>query len=78
MVGERRHAAAHRVAGSTQDPEEEIVLDIYRQALPNQPNLRLIYVTSETIQPSIIDYYLQILPGAIISNGNLYWNLKKN
>ena len=36
--------------------------------LLRQPNLRLIYVTSQTIQPEIIDYYLHILPGVIISN----------
>ena len=33
-----------------------------------QPHLRLIYVTSQPILPEIIDYYLDILPGAIISN----------
>jgi hypothetical protein len=33
-----------------------------------QPYVRLIYITSQGIQPSIIDYYLQILPGAIVSN----------
>lgn len=39
--------AAHElvwVAGSTQDPEEEIVLAIYRTALVRYPNLRLILV----------------------------------
>jgi hypothetical protein len=33
-----------------------------------QTNLRLIYVTSQPILPEIIDYYLDILPGAIISS----------
>ena len=33
-----------------------------------QTNVRLIYVTSQPILPEIIDYYLDILPGAIISN----------
>lgn len=33
-----------------------------------QINLRLIYVTSQPVLPEIIDYYLDILPGAIISN----------
>jgi hypothetical protein len=33
-----------------------------------QPLVRLIYITSQPIQPNIIDYYLQILPGAILSN----------
>ncbi|MCI0378910.1 MAG: 3-deoxy-D-manno-octulosonic acid transferase [Gemmataceae bacterium] len=32
------------VAGSTQDPEEEIILGIYRRALESHPNLRLILV----------------------------------
>jgi 3-deoxy-D-manno-octulosonic-acid transferase len=32
------------VAGSTQDPEESIILDIYRRALEKHPNLRLILV----------------------------------
>jgi 3-deoxy-D-manno-octulosonic-acid transferase len=32
------------VAGSTQDPEEEIVLGIYRRAIEKHPNLRLILV----------------------------------
>ncbi len=32
------------VAGSTQDPEEDIVLAIYRRALEKNPNLRLILV----------------------------------
>ncbi len=32
------------VAGSTQDPEETIILDIYRRALLKHPNLRLILV----------------------------------
>ena len=33
-----------------------------------QPLLRLIYVTSQVIQPSIVDYYLDILPGVTTSN----------
>jgi 3-deoxy-D-manno-octulosonic-acid transferase len=32
------------IAGSTQAPEEEIVLDIYRRLTPDHPNLRLIIV----------------------------------
>ena len=31
--------------------------------LLRQPRARLIYVTSRTILPSIIDYYLDLLPG---------------
>src|SRR5438046_2270201 len=33
--------------------------------LLRQPRARLIYVTSQTILPSIIDYYLDLLPGVI-------------
>lgn len=36
--------------------------------LLQQPGIRLIFVTSLTIQPEIIDYYLDILPGTIISS----------
>src|SRR6266542_1571869 len=34
----------------------------------HQPRARLIYVTSQTILPSIIDYYLDLLPGVIPSH----------
>ena len=36
--------------------------------LLRQPRARLIYVTSQTINPSIIDYYLDLLPGVISSH----------
>lgn len=36
--------------------------------LLRQPRARLIYVTSQTILPSIIDYYLGLLPGVIPSH----------
>jgi hypothetical protein len=36
--------------------------------LLRQPRARLIYVTSQTILPSIIDYYLDLLPGVIHSH----------
>src|SRR5438094_922012 len=36
--------------------------------LLRQPRARLIYVTSQTILPSIIDYYLDLLPGVIPSH----------
>src|SRR5207244_11661828 len=36
--------------------------------LLRQPQARLIYVTSQTILPSIIDYYLDLLPGVIPSH----------
>src|SRR5437899_180244 len=36
--------------------------------LLRQPRARLIYVTSQTMLPSIIDYYLDLLPGVIPSH----------
>ena len=36
--------------------------------LLRQPRARLVYVTSQTILPSIIDYYLALLPGVIPSH----------
>jgi len=36
--------------------------------LLRQPRARLIYVTSQTILPSIIDYYMDLLPGVIPSH----------
>jgi len=36
--------------------------------LLRQPNLRLTYVTSQPIQESIIDYYLDLLPGIVSSH----------
>ncbi len=36
--------------------------------LLRQPRARLIYVTSQTILPSIIEYYLDLLPGVISSH----------
>jgi len=36
--------------------------------LLRQPRARLIYVTSQAILPSIIDYYLDLLPGVITSH----------
>src|SRR5436305_6502014 len=36
--------------------------------LLRQPRARLVYVTSRTILPSIIDYYLALLPGVIPSH----------
>ena len=35
--------------------------------LLRQPRARLVYVTSQMIQPNIIDYYLDLLPGVISS-----------
>src|SRR5213594_1506310 len=36
--------------------------------LLRQPRARLVYVTSQMIQPNIIDYYLDLLPGVISSH----------
>src|ERR1700757_5516242 len=36
--------------------------------LLRQPRARLVYVTSQTIHPDVIDYYLQLLPGVIASH----------
>ncbi|HXV25021.1 MAG TPA: peptide ligase PGM1-related protein [Alphaproteobacteria bacterium] len=36
--------------------------------LLRQPRARMIYVTSQSILPSIIDYYLGLLPGVIVSH----------
>ena len=36
--------------------------------LLRQPRARLVYVTSQPINPSIVDYYLDLLPGVIPSH----------
>ncbi len=36
--------------------------------LLRQPLIRMVYVTSQAVHPSIVDYYLHTLPGSIISN----------
>src|SRR6516162_9295017 len=36
--------------------------------LLRQPRARLVYVTSQAINPSIVDYYLDLLPGVIPSH----------
>jgi hypothetical protein len=36
--------------------------------LLRQPRARLVYVTSQAIHPSVIDYYLELLPGVISSH----------
>ncbi len=36
--------------------------------LLRQPHARMIYVTSQTILPSTIDYYLGLMPGLVISH----------
>lgn len=52
--------------GSIMQPYEERFL--FLLLLLRQPRARLIYVTSQAINPSIIDYYLDLLPGVIPSH----------
>jgi len=52
--------------GSMMQPYEERFL--FLLLLLRQPRARLVYVTSQTILPSIIDYYLDLLPGVIPSH----------
>src|SRR5213082_2780771 len=53
-------------AGAVMQAYEERFL--FLLLLLRQPRARLIYVTSRTILPSIIDYYLDLLPGVIPSH----------
>ena len=53
-------------AGAVMQAYEERYL--FLLLLLRQPRARLIYVTSQTILPSIIDYYLDLLPGVIPSH----------
>src|SRR6266581_5334993 len=53
-------------AGAVMQAYEERFL--FLLLLLRQPRARLIYVTSQTILPSIIDYYLGLLPGVIPSH----------
>ncbi len=54
------------VMGSVMQAYEERFL--FLLLLLRQPHARMIYVTSQTILPSIIDYYLGLLPGVISSH----------
>src|SRR6266446_6540068 len=53
-------------AGAVMQAYEERFL--FLLLLLRQPRARLIYVTSQTILPNIIDYYLDLLPGVIPSH----------
>ncbi len=55
-----------REGGSTVQALEERFL--FLLLLLRQPRARLIYVTSQMIYPSIIDYYLDLLPGVLASH----------
>ncbi|MBI5878242.1 MAG: hypothetical protein HZB53_11385 [Chloroflexi bacterium] len=57
--------SASMVGSELQSYEERFLFMLF---LLRQPDIRLIYVTSQEIRPSTIDYYLQILPGAVISS----------
>ena len=52
--------------GSTLQAYEQRFL--FMLFLLRQPRIRLIYVTSQSIQPAIIDYYLATLPGVAYPN----------
>jgi hypothetical protein len=54
------------VSGSIQQAFEECFL--FLLLLLRQPRARLIYVTSQPTDPSIIDYYLGLMPGVIASH----------
>ena len=54
------------IQGSVLQAYEERFL--FLLLLLRQPNARLIYVTSQVILPSIVEYYLGLLPGVIASH----------
>lgn len=56
----------HEEAGFEMQAYEERFL--FLLLLLRQPKARMIYVTSQMINPSIIDYYLDLLPGVIPSH----------
>ena len=60
-------------AGSLTQAFEERLL--FLLLLLRQPRLRMIYVTSMPIKPSIIEYYLALLPGVIPSHAMARLNL---
>ena len=53
------------MGSETQAYEERF---LFLLLLLRQPRARLVYVTSQQINPSIIDYYLDLLPGVISSH----------
>lgn len=54
------------IRGARQQAYEERYL--FLLLLLRQPRARLIYVTSQAIQPEIVDYYLDLLPGVLASH----------
>ena len=57
--------AAARSGSMTQAFEER---SLFLLLLLRQPRLKMVYVTSMPIKPSIIEYYLALLPGVIPSH----------
>jgi hypothetical protein len=57
---------AEGLAGSTMQAYEERFL--FLLLLLRQPRARMIYVTGQRIHPTIVDYYLDLLPGVIASH----------
>ncbi|HEX8100601.1 MAG TPA: peptide ligase PGM1-related protein [Actinomycetota bacterium] len=55
----------HEGGSAAQAMEERF---LFLLLLLRQPRARLIYVTSQMIHPSIIDYYLDLLPGVLASH----------
>src|SRR5438477_12963165 len=55
-------------AAPAMQPYEERYL--FLLLLLRQPRARLVYVTSQPIHPSVIDYYLDLLPGVIPSHAH--------
>src|SRR5579859_2133209 len=47
---------------------EERFLFLFLLLLLRQPRARLVYVTSTAVNPSVVDYYLDLLPGVIPSH----------
>jgi hypothetical protein len=54
------------MAGSTMQAFEERFL--FLLLLLRQPRARMVYVTGQRIQPIIVDYYLDLMPGVIASH----------
>ena len=54
-----------RLSGMSQSLEERFLFFLL---LLRQPRLRMVYVTSQPINPLIVDYYLSLLPGVIPSH----------
>jgi hypothetical protein len=51
-------------SASQQSYEERFLFMLF---LLRQPNIRMIYLTSQPVQPAIIDYYLQLVPSVVAS-----------